>query len=258
MPGHVPRADPAQPVGPGHRQPQRRSAGHPRRQDRGGRELHLPGHAPGAEGRLRDLPEHGAGRDRERRRASSTAPTARRRRPASGSAARRDDAGPPERGARRAAGRARAPSRAGPHGRRRDARWSSGSSVRNTSRVRARGVVLRDLLPQGMVLAVRTGGVRISGRTLTWRVGDVPAGRTVTRTVRVRILSGAAGRICNAMSARRPTPAWRATRPAPPSCGRSRGRCFRGSRASRATPGCGRSGHPPGAPAHASGGSAGP
>jgi uncharacterized repeat protein (TIGR01451 family) len=74
-------------------------------------------------------------------------------------------------------------------------------SVRNTSRVRARGVVLRDLLPQGMVLAVRTGGVRISGRTLTWRVGNVPAGRTVTRTVRVRILSGAAGRICNAMSA---------------------------------------------------------
>ncbi|MDH3225584.1 MAG: thioester domain-containing protein, partial [Thermoleophilia bacterium] len=69
--------------------------------------------------------------------------------------------------------------------------------VRNTSRVVARKVVLRDLLPSGMVLARRTRGMSIKGRTVSIRIGSIGPRRTVTRRVVVSVLSQTRGRRCN-------------------------------------------------------------
>ncbi len=43
------------------------------------------------------------------------------------------------------------------------------------------------MLPAGMTFVSSTGTVTAAGQTLTWQVGDVPAGATVTTTVTVRV-----------------------------------------------------------------------
>jgi uncharacterized repeat protein (TIGR01451 family) len=74
--------------------------------------------------------------------------------------------------------------------------------VRNTSRTRARNVVIRDLLPSGMVLARRTRGMTIRGRTVSIRVGSIGPRRTITRRVVVSVLSQTRGRRCNRVTVR--------------------------------------------------------
>ena len=70
-------------------------------------------------------------------------------------------------------------------------------TVRNTSRVRARRVVIQDRLPAGMVLAKRTRGMTVRGRTIIMRVGSLGPRRTIRRVVTVRVLNGTGGRRCN-------------------------------------------------------------
>ncbi len=69
--------------------------------------------------------------------------------------------------------------------------------VRNTSRTTARNVVIRDLLPSGMVLARRTARMSLKGRTVSIRVGSIGPRRTVTRRVVFSVLSQTRGRRCN-------------------------------------------------------------
>lgn len=72
----------------------------------------------------------------------------------------------------------------------------------NRSNVVARRVVLRDLLPPGMVLAKRPAGAAVRGRLVQWKVGNLGPRRTVVRTIRVRILATTSGRRCNLMQGR--------------------------------------------------------
>ena len=86
--------------------------------------------------------------------------------------------------------------------------------VTNRGRNRANRVIVRDILPRGMVLVRRPAGATIRGRTITWRISGIAPGRTVRRTVRVRVLRNVRGRrVCNRMIARGAnTPLSRATR----------------------------------------------
>ncbi len=73
--------------------------------------------------------------------------------------------------------------------------------VRNTSRVRARNLVIRDRLPAGMVLTRRNRGVRQNGRNLIIRVGSLAGRRSVRRVVTVQLLRTTKGRRCNVATA---------------------------------------------------------
>ena len=75
-------------------------------------------------------------------------------------------------------------------------------TVRNRSRVTAKGVVVTDTIPAQMTLAGRARGVRVSGGTVTWRVGDLRAGRSRTVILELRMDSAARGRRCNVAAAR--------------------------------------------------------
>jgi uncharacterized repeat protein (TIGR01451 family) len=74
--------------------------------------------------------------------------------------------------------------------------------VTNTGKAAATNVVIRDVLPRGMVLVRRPRGAKITGRTITWRITRIAPRRTVKRTVRVRLLRNGQGRRCNRMVTR--------------------------------------------------------
>jgi uncharacterized repeat protein (TIGR01451 family) len=70
-------------------------------------------------------------------------------------------------------------------------------TVSTRSKVAARGVVVRDILPSGLVLAKHTPGVRVKGRQLRWTVRGLSRKRSVTRIVTLRVLKSARGTRCN-------------------------------------------------------------
>jgi len=84
-------------------------------------------------------------------------------------------------------------------------RVTAGRAGRYTLRVTNRGkrvarkVVIRDVLPQGMVLVRRPKGATIKGRTVIWRIKRIAPKRTVKRTLRVRLLRNSRGKTCNRM-----------------------------------------------------------
>jgi uncharacterized repeat protein (TIGR01451 family) len=69
--------------------------------------------------------------------------------------------------------------------------------VTNRGRARARDVVIRDRMPAGVAITRRPRGVTLRSGELTWRVGDLRAGRSRTVRVTVRIARDTAGRRCN-------------------------------------------------------------
>ena len=88
-------------------------------------------------------------------------------------------------------------------GKRGPRRAAAGSLVRYRitvsarSKVAARRVVVRDILPRGMVLAKRTKGLRVKGRQLIWTVRGLSRKRSVSRIVTLRVLKSTRGTRCN-------------------------------------------------------------
>jgi uncharacterized repeat protein (TIGR01451 family) len=74
-------------------------------------------------------------------------------------------------------------------------------TVTNAGRVTARGVTLTDRLPGGLALAKRTGGVRVSNGTLSWRLGNLAPGARRSVTVQLWTTAGSGWRT-NRASAR--------------------------------------------------------
>jgi len=70
-------------------------------------------------------------------------------------------------------------------------------TVSTRSKVAARRVIVRDVLPSGLVLATRARGVRVEGRQLTWTVRGLNRKRSVSRVVTLRVLKSARGTRCN-------------------------------------------------------------
>lgn len=69
--------------------------------------------------------------------------------------------------------------------------------VRNTARVAARGVVVVDRLPQGMVLTGASSGLSLRNGVVSLRIGTIGARRTVVRRIRLRMLASTSGQRCN-------------------------------------------------------------
>lgn len=69
--------------------------------------------------------------------------------------------------------------------------------VRNTSKLAARGVSLRDALPGGMTLASPARGARLRSGAVVWSIGTLAPGASRTVTVKVRIDRSVGGRRCN-------------------------------------------------------------
>ncbi len=61
----------------------------------------------------------------------------------------------------------------------------------------ARGATVADILPEGMSLAARPSGARLSGGRLVWSLPPLAPGATRTLSVRVRMDADVAGRRCN-------------------------------------------------------------
>jgi uncharacterized repeat protein (TIGR01451 family) len=69
--------------------------------------------------------------------------------------------------------------------------------VRNTSRFAARGVVVADRLPQGMVLTGSSSGLSLRNGVASLRIGTIGARGTAVRQIRVRMLASTSGKRCN-------------------------------------------------------------
>jgi uncharacterized repeat protein (TIGR01451 family) len=74
-------------------------------------------------------------------------------------------------------------------------------TVRNTGRVSAAAVVLRDVLPSGFTVSGRVKGATFTGGALSWRVGALAAGKSRTVKASFRIDRSIGGRRCNVASA---------------------------------------------------------
>lgn len=88
-------------------------------------------------------------------------------------------------------------SKVGPRRRVAGSRMGYRIRITNRSKTTARNVVIRDILPKGMVLTRRPKGARLSGRTITWRIKGLAPGKSVSRRVNVRILNRVSGKRCN-------------------------------------------------------------
>jgi uncharacterized repeat protein (TIGR01451 family) len=73
--------------------------------------------------------------------------------------------------------------------------------VTNRGKLTARNVVLRDRLPVNAYVTQRYGRGTLSGRTMTWRLGDIAPGATVTVRVNLKLLGRSPGRIGNLAAA---------------------------------------------------------
>lgn len=69
--------------------------------------------------------------------------------------------------------------------------------VKNTSKLAARGVSLRDALPGGMTLASAARGARLRSGAVVWSIGTLTPGASRTFTVKVRIDGSVGGHRCN-------------------------------------------------------------
>jgi uncharacterized repeat protein (TIGR01451 family) len=74
-------------------------------------------------------------------------------------------------------------------------------TVRNTGRVSAAAVVLRDLLPSGYTVSGKVKGATFTGGALSWRVGALAPGKSRTVKATFRIDRSIGGRRCNVASA---------------------------------------------------------
>jgi uncharacterized repeat protein (TIGR01451 family) len=70
-------------------------------------------------------------------------------------------------------------------------------TVKNTGKVTAKRVVLKDVLPGGFVLAGKAKGATLRAGTLTWTGADIAPGQTKSVTLRVRVDRTISGRRCN-------------------------------------------------------------
>jgi uncharacterized repeat protein (TIGR01451 family) len=75
-------------------------------------------------------------------------------------------------------------------------------TVRNTSRVLARNVVITDTIPSGMALVARTRGLSVSRGQVAWRVGDLRPGASRTVVLNLSMPTTATGQRCNVAGAR--------------------------------------------------------
>jgi uncharacterized repeat protein (TIGR01451 family) len=75
-------------------------------------------------------------------------------------------------------------------------------TVRNTSRVIARNVVIRDTIPSGMALVARTRGLSVSRGQVAWRVGNLRPGASRTVVLNLSMPTTATGQRCNVAGAR--------------------------------------------------------
>lgn len=69
--------------------------------------------------------------------------------------------------------------------------------VTNTGSTTATNVVLTDTPARSMLWQVLPRGAKVSGRTATWKLGDLAPGRSVSKIVRMRMRISARGRSCN-------------------------------------------------------------
>lgn len=69
--------------------------------------------------------------------------------------------------------------------------------VTNRSKIAARNVVLRDVLPSGFSVSGKVKGAGISKGRVTWKVGSLAAGKSKTVIVKFRIDRNVGGRRCN-------------------------------------------------------------
>jgi uncharacterized repeat protein (TIGR01451 family) len=69
--------------------------------------------------------------------------------------------------------------------------------VRNTGATDATGVVLRDIAPGVFAWGKKATGATLKGRTMTWKIGTIPAGGKVTKKVTLLVKMTKAKRACN-------------------------------------------------------------
>ena len=66
----------------------------------------------------------------------------------------------------------------------------------------AAGLIVTDRLPAGMVLAGRPRNATVKGRTITWRIPNLPAGRSVILTLPVCVTGRRGVRLTDTATAR--------------------------------------------------------
>lgn len=69
--------------------------------------------------------------------------------------------------------------------------------VTNRSKLMARNVVVRDLLPSGFSVSGKLKGAGISKGAISWKVGNLAPGKSKTVAVKMRIDASVGGRRCN-------------------------------------------------------------
>lgn len=74
-------------------------------------------------------------------------------------------------------------------------------TLTNTGGATATGVTLVDTPARSMQWRAVPRGAKVSGRTATWAIGDLAAGQSVTKVVRMRMRLSARGRSCNTVVA---------------------------------------------------------
>lgn len=70
-------------------------------------------------------------------------------------------------------------------------------TVTNTGSSEATGVVLRDQPPSAMALVSKPTGSRMQGTAVLWDIGTIPAGQSVSKSIRFTTRRTAEGRKCN-------------------------------------------------------------
>ena len=70
-------------------------------------------------------------------------------------------------------------------------------TVTNTGGSDATGVVLRDQPPSSLALRAKPAGSRLQGTAVLWDIGTIPAGQSVSKTIRFTSRRTATGRKCN-------------------------------------------------------------
>ncbi len=70
-------------------------------------------------------------------------------------------------------------------------------TVTNTGSSEATGVVLRDQPPGAMALVSKPTGSRMEGTAVLWDIGTIPAGQSVSKSIRFTARRTASGRKCN-------------------------------------------------------------
>ena len=70
-------------------------------------------------------------------------------------------------------------------------------TVTNNGSADATGVVLRDQPPGAMALVSKPAGSRMEGTAVLWDIGTIPAGQSVSKSIRFTARRTASGRKCN-------------------------------------------------------------